>query len=61
MKDGKIGADGKTSDGHISVKDYSTFEKIWGKFNMKNMDDYHDHYLKRDVLLSVDIFEKFIT
>ena len=61
MKDGKIGDDGKTSDGHISVKDYSTLEKIWGKFNMKNMDDYHDHYLKRDVLLSVDIFEKFIT
>ena len=61
MKDGKIGDDGKTSDGHISVKDYSIFEKIWGKFNMKNMDDYHDHYLKRDVLLSVDIFEKFIT
>ena len=27
MKDGKIGDDGKTSDGHISVKDYSTFEK----------------------------------
>ena len=27
---------------------------------MKNMDDYHDHYLKKDVLLSVDVFEKFI-
>ena len=61
MKDGKIGDDGKISDGHISVKDYSSFEKIWGKFNMKNMVDYHDHYLKRDALLSVDIFEKFIT
>ena len=28
---------------------------------MKNMGDYHDHYLKKDVLLSVDVFEKFIT
>ena len=24
------------------------------------MGDYHDHYLKKDVLLSVDVFEKFI-
>ena len=27
---------------------------------MNNMGDYHDHYLKKDVLLLVDIFEKFI-
>ena len=27
---------------------------------MKNVDDYHDHYFKKDVLLSVDVFEKFI-
>ena len=37
-----------------------TCEKIWDKFEMKNMGDYHDHYLKKDVLLSVDVFEKFI-
>ena len=24
------------------------------------MGDYHDHYLKKDVLLLVDVFEKFI-
>ena len=59
-KDGKIGDDGKISDGHISVKDYLTCEKIWDKFEMKNMGDYHDHYLKKDVLLSADVFEKFI-
>ena len=28
IKDGKIGDDGKISDGHISVKDYLTREKI---------------------------------
>ena len=27
---------------------------------MKDMGDYHYHYLKKDVLLLVDIFEKFI-
>ena len=27
---------------------------------MKHMDDYHDHYLKKDVLLLADVFEKFI-
>ena len=32
--------------GHISIKDYLTCEKIWNKFGMKNMGDYHDHYLK---------------
>ena len=59
-KDGKIGDDGKISDSHISVKDYLTCEKIWDKFEMKNMGDYHDHYLKKDVLLLADVFEKFI-
>ena len=27
---------------------------------MKNMGDYHDHYLKKDVLLLADVFKKFI-
>ena len=34
--------------------------KIWNKFEMKNMGDYNDHYLKKDVLLLEDVFEKFI-
>ena len=28
---------------------------------MKNMGDYHDHCLKKDVLLLADVFEKFIS
>ena len=35
-------------------------EGIWDKLEMKNMGDYHDLYLKKDVLLLVDVFEKFI-
>ena len=37
-----------------------TCEKIWDKFEIKNLGDYHDHHLKKDVLLSVDVFENFI-
>ena len=59
-KDGKIGDDCKISDGHISVKCYLTYEKIWDKFEMKNMVDYNNHYLKKDVLQLADVFEKFI-
>ena len=59
-KDGKIGDDGKKLDGHISLKDCLTCEKIWDKFDINDMGDYHDHYLKKDVLLLADVFEKFI-
>ena len=41
-------------------KEYWTCKKIWKEFGMKNMGDYHDHYLKIDVLLLADVFEKFI-
>ena len=50
-KKGKIDNDGKISDGRISIKDYMTCEKMWIMFNIKNMGDYHNHYLKKDVLL----------
>ena len=59
-KDGKIRDDDKISDGHTSIEDYMVCEKIWDKFGMENMVDYHDHYLKKDVLLLTDVFEKFI-
>ena len=61
IKDGKIGDDGKISDGHINVNDYLTCKKTWNKFEMKNMGDYQDHYLKKDVLLLADVFERFIS
>ena len=59
-KKGKTGDDGKKSGGQISDEEYLTCEKTWDKFDMKDMGDYFDHYLKRDVLLSADVFEKFI-
>ena len=41
------------------IKDYMVCERIWDKFKVKNMGDYHDYYLKKDVLLLTDVFEKF--
>ena len=60
-KKGKIDEDNKISDGHISIEDYLLCEKISNKFEMKNKGDYHDHYLKKDVLLLADVFERFIS
>ena len=59
-KKGEIGDDGKISDGHISVKDYLTHEKILDKFKMKNMGNCHDHYLKKDVLFSADVLKSLL-
>ena len=60
VKDGTTGDNGEKLDGHISDENYLTCNKIWNEFNMKNMGDYHDHYLKKDILLLVNVFEKFI-
>ena len=43
----------------ISDKEYDHVHKVWNKFEMKMMKDYHDLYLKCNVLLSADVFEKF--
>ena len=43
----------------ISGKKYEHFLKVWHKFEMKAMKDYHDLYLKCDVFLLSDVFEKF--
>ena len=51
---------GEKFESHISSEDYLTCDKIWNKCNMKNMGDYHDHYLKKDVLLLADVFQKFL-
>ena len=59
VKGGETGDIGEKLDGHISDEEYLTCEKIWKEFGMKNMDDYHDHYLKKDLLLLANVFEKF--
>ena len=44
----------------ISEKDYLKANKVWNLFKMNTMGDYHDLYLKTDILLLADVFEKFI-
>ena len=43
----------------ISDKEYDQVFNVWNKFEMKKMKDYHDLYLKCDVLLLADVFKKF--
>ena len=56
MKDGATGDNGEKLNGDLSDEKYLTFIKNWNKFNMKNIGDYHNHYLKKDVLLLADVF-----
>ncbi len=47
------------NDNHISDKDYDHVKKVWKAFNCKTMKDYHDLYLKTDVLLLADVMTEF--
>ena len=61
VKDGTTGENGEKLDGRISDKDNLTCIKIWNEFNLKNMGDYHNHYLKKDVLLLGDFLKSLLT
>ena len=49
----------KLNDEGITDSDYQHALNIWSTFNCKTIRDYHDLYLKSDVLLLADVFENF--
>ena len=44
---------------NLNKEDYKYAQKIWKEFNCKTMKDYHNLYLKLDVLQLTDVFEEF--
>ena len=55
--------DGKRdrSNGHITNEQYQHLKNVWDTFSFNTFEDFHNHYLKKDVLLLADVFEKFIS
>ena len=40
---------------------YLRLQNVWDIFNFNTFEDFHDHYLKKNLLLLADVFEKFIS
>ena len=44
---------------HITDEDYKHAQNVWNAFKLSNMGEYHNLYLKSDIILIADVFENF--
>jgi hypothetical protein len=43
----------------VTQSDYDHAQRVWREFGLQTLGQYHDIYLKTDVLILADVFEKF--
>ena len=48
---------GELNNEHITDEDYANAQKVWDKFKIKNLGQYHDLYVQSDTVLLADVFE----
>ena len=51
----------KLTGSGITTEDYEHAQKVWKEFNIQKLGEYHDLYLRTDVLLLANVFEEFRT
>lgn len=49
----------RLNDCQITEQEYEFAKKVWSRFNVKNMKEYTEIYLKVDITILADIFENF--
>ena len=47
------------NDTHISEREYEHAQNVWKTFSLRDMGEYHDLYLRSDIILLADVFQNF--